>query len=40
LRARIDLSDFVEENRAAVRLLEPTDAPFVRTCKRAFLVTE
>src|SRR5207248_6818651 len=40
LRARIDLSDFVEENRAAVGLLEPADAPFVRASERAFLVTE
>jgi hypothetical protein len=40
LSARIDLSDFVEENRAAVRLLEPTDAPFVRACERTFLMTE
>jgi len=40
LRARIDLSDFVEENRAAVGLLEPTDAPFIRACERAFLMAE
>ena len=40
LRARIDLSDFVEENRAAVGLLEPADAPFVCACERAFLMTE
>ena len=40
LRARIDLGDFVEENRAAVGLLEPANAPFVCAGERAFLVTK
>jgi hypothetical protein len=40
LRARIDLRDFVKENRATVGLLEPADAPFVRTGKCTFLVPE
>ena len=40
LCARIDLGDFVEEKRAAVRPLESADAPFVRAGKRAFLVPE
>jgi FixJ family two-component response regulator len=40
LSARVDLSHFVEENRAPVGLLEPADAPFVCAGERAFLVTE
>src|SRR4051794_38832242 len=40
LRARIDLADFIEENRAAIRLFEAPDPPFVRTGKRAALVPE
>ena len=40
LRARIDLADFVEKNRAAIRLLEAPDAPFVRAGERAAFVAE
>ena len=40
LSARIDLGYFVEENRAAVRLLKSADAPFVRAGECAFLVPE
>ena len=40
LRARIDLRNFIQENRAAVGLLEPADAPFVCACERPFFVTE
>ena len=36
----IDLADLIEENRAAVRLLESADPAFVRAGKRAALVTE
>ena len=36
----IDLANFIEKNRAAVRLLEPADAAFVRAGKRAAFVTE
>ena len=40
LRARVDLADFVQKNRAAVRLLEPSDPAFVRAGERASLVPE
>ena len=40
LRARVDLADFIEKNCAAVRLLEPSDAPLVRAGERAALVPE
>ena len=40
LRARVDLANLIEENRAAVRLLEPADPAFVRTGERASLVAE
>ena len=33
-------ADFIEENRAAIGLLEPADAAFVRAGERALLVSE
>ena len=40
LSARIDLGHFIEENRAAVGLLESADAPLICAGERAFLVSE
>ncbi len=40
LRGRVDLADFIEENGAAIRLLEAPDAPLARAGERAFLVAE
>ena len=40
LRARIDLADFIEKNRAAIRLFEPADPALVRAGKRAPFVPE
>ena len=40
LRARRDFGDFVEKNRAAVRLFEPAHAPLVCTGECAFFVAE
>jgi hypothetical protein len=40
LGARIDLSHFVEENSAAIGLLESADSPFICAGESAFLVTE
>ena len=40
LRARVDLATSSRKMRAAIGLLEPADAPFVRAGERAFLVPE
>jgi hypothetical protein len=40
LRVRAHVADFVEEQRAAVSLLEAADALLVRARERALLVTE
>src|SRR2546421_4543913 len=40
LGARIDLADLVEKNGAAIRLLKPSDSPFVRAGKGAALVAK
>jgi hypothetical protein len=40
LRGRADLADLVEEQRAAVGLLEPPVAPARRAGERTALVTE
>src|SRR5437899_11872008 len=40
LRARIDLRDFVEENRAPTCLLEPANSPFLRASERYFLAAD
>ena len=36
----VDVADFVQENGAAIRLLEPSDPAFVRAGERAALVAE
>src|SRR6266516_5247830 len=40
LRARVNLAHFVEKNRAAVGLLEPADAAFMRPGECALLMSE
>ena len=40
LDRRVNLADFVQKQRAALRLLEPPDAPLVRAGERAFFVAE
>ena len=40
LDRRVNFADFVQEQRAALRLLKPPDAPFVSAGERALLVAE
>jgi len=40
LRGAVDLADFIEEKRAAIRLLEAADAPLGRPGERPFFVPE
>ena len=40
MNRRVNLPDFIEKKRSALRLLEPADAPFMRAGERAFFVAE